>query len=364
MITKYMRKPLLLFIGVAILLLAAFFSFTHVSQLINPALKYSSTNTPNNVLLKENYEYAEAKRLTKAGEYRKAEEMYEAALLKAEDFVQTGQIKFGIAQTRDYQGDFVGAVRLFKELVDDTNNIPLLRAYAVQWMADINGTYLEPAVSQEIFSTSPYAEMVVPDDTSLTNRHLAEYASSIYPLGFTEMLVALWYAGELTASPNAPEAQSYISIINQKIENAEKDMERTKNDPAESGSIPDILQFEARVKGSLAIAGAGSGVDAEATFERAFTAMATYGMPPWYDEFARLRYAIFLMRMYGKGRTADIHAAIAPLYENPIYKDAPIMLYLKNLRSLDHPYTAQLGNLDAGFKKLLISLGWTVSDFK
>src|SRR3989344_3691575 len=335
----------------------------------DPASKYSSSNTPIDVLIEENADYARARTLVRAGNSAEAEKAYNAALITATDSVQQGQIKFGIAQTKDYQGDYVGAVRMFKELVDDTNNIPLLRAYAVQWMVDINNQGI-PAVTEEIFSTSPYSEMVVSGDVALTNRHLAEYGSAIYPLGLLEMYVAIWYAEKITETPPPPEASAYVTIIQQKIENAERDIERAKNDTGARASIPDILQYEARVKAGLAIAGASSGADAEEQFQRAFAAMATYGMQTWYDEFTRLNYAIFLMRMYGKERTADIHATLSPIHENPTYKTAPIVTYLKNIAAggpvdpKKKQYIGQLANYDAGFKTYLLSLGWKESDFK
>jgi len=363
------RKIMKTYLWIGAICLVAVAVFVVLFYRANPTSKYSSSNTPIDVLIEENADYARARTLARAGNSMEAEKAYNAALITATDSVQQGQIKFGIAQTKDYQGDFVGSVRLFKELVDDTNNIPLLRAYAVQWMVDINNNGV-PEVTKEVFSTSPYSEMVVEGDVALTNRHLAEYGSAIYPLGLLEMYVAIWYAEKITETPPPSEAPAYVTIIKKKIENAERDIERAKNDTGARASIPDILQYEARVKAGLAIAGAGSGADAEAQFQRAFAAMATYGMAPWYDEYTRLNYAIFLMRMYGQDRTADIHATIAPIYENPIYKTAPIVTYLKNIAAggpIDpnkKKYIGQLANYDAGFKTYLLSLGWKTSDLK
>src|SRR3989344_3595736 len=83
----------------------------------DPASKYSSSNTPIDVLIEENADYARARTLVRAGNSAEAEKAYNAALITATDSVQQGQIKFGIAQTKDYQGDYVGAVRMKKSLL-------------------------------------------------------------------------------------------------------------------------------------------------------------------------------------------------------------------------------------------------------
>ncbi|RJQ33588.1 tetratricopeptide repeat protein [Candidatus Parcubacteria bacterium] len=351
---------------IALVLFAAIFVWYSQGGI---ASKYSSTNTPGGVLTRENEAYARAQTLSRAGNHEEAIAAYNEALVQAADYVQEAQIRFNIAATKYRQGDAIGAVRDFKELAEDKNNIPVLRAYAVQWIADINNAG-NPEAAREVFSSSPYSEFVVPGDIALTNRKLAEYGSSIYPLGLLEMYIAIWYAEKLTETPPPQEAASYVPIIKQKMDNAEKDIERTKDDANGRGSTPHILQYEARVKAALAIAGAGSAQDAEYQFKRAFEAVAAYGLPAWYDDHPRLNYAIFLMRMYGNDRKSDIHATLSPIYENPVYKTAPIVSYLKNIAAggpIDpkkKQYIGQLANYDTGWKTYLISLGWKESDFK
>ena len=360
-----MKKGII--IGGLLLLVAVIAAVSHYGT--NLFSKYSTTNTPTDVLLKQNSDFARAKALSHAGNYQAAEDAYNEALKTSEDNIQKAQIQYNIAAQKDHQLDYVGAVTLFKQIADDTNNVPIMRANAVKAIADINNN-ADPSVAKVIFNSEPYTSMVVAGDAGLTNRHLAEYASSIYPLGLTEMYIAYWYAEHITASSTDPMNTSYVGIIQKKIKSAEADIERTKNDSGAMGGIPDIIQYEARVKGDLAIAGAGSASDAEDTFQRAFTAMTTYGMAPWYDEYTRMNYAIFLMRMFGKNRASDIHSTLSPIYTNPVYKNAPIVTTLKNIAAggpVDpnkKKYIGKLANYDSGWKTYLLSLGWTAADFK
>lgn len=362
---KIMRK----YVWIGALCLAAAVVVLVLFYRADPSSKYSASNTPIEVLSQENTDYARARELVTAGKHAEAEEAYNAALAHATDYVQRGQIRMGIAQQKYRQGDDLGAVRLFKELIADSNNIRFLRAYAAQWIAFINEK-ADPEITEEIFSTEPYVSMRVEGDVALANRHLAEYASSIYPLGLTEMYIATWYAEKLTETPPPPEALAYVDIVKRKIENAEKDIKRAENDPGGRPGIPDILQNEAWVKGDLAIAGAGSVADAEAQFQRAFAAMTAYGKPAEYDQYARLHYAIFLMRMYGKGKSAGIHSTLSPLYESDVYKSASLVSFLKNIGSggpvdpKKKKHIGQLANYDSGWKTYLLSLGWKESDFK
>jgi len=229
--------------------------------------------------------------------------------------------------------------------------------------------------TNEIFKDQPYTALYTASDVSQSYRNLFGYATSLYPLAYSELRIAFWYANQIVpASSNgvAPvtlspdQVSSYKNIIRQDIASADKDIARIQNDPNQNGIIPALIQREAVVAGKMQITGDDSFGDAETLFKEDLALYAST-TPPGSDGFTRYYYAAYLAHRYGKSRAADIENILAPLYTDAPYKGTPSAHEFGTERNNilgDKPNLQLLASIDPKFKTYLISLGWTATDFK
>jgi len=330
---------------------------------------YSSQNTVFSALTKSNPYFAQAQAAANAGNYQEAKTLYEEALGQAQDSTQQGQIAFKLALLEDYYGDPIKAVDMYEAIVANPEyaNYPIIKAYAVESMAELYFRTGNTAVTAEIFKDAPYSSFVVPGNISLTYLHFEEYAASFYPLGLVEVRIADWYAGNsnATSTPDGVPTSSYPAIMQHAITLANADIARTQSDPNAATLIPDILVGEEALYLRMYTDNLATAQQTEQACEAAMNIFVSDGLQ-YQDGFARYYYALFLSTQ-GPSREADLETTLAPLSTDYAgYKGAYIMSFLASgsTNTLGQKKNlVTLANEDPQFKTLLLSLGWTAKDF-
>lgn len=334
-------------------------------------LNRTPTLSPNQRLERTSSDYLEAKQYVAAQRYRDALNAYERALSDAKNAPDSAQIKFKIGAMHALLENRTEAVKVYKEIVRDPTAYPIVKAYAVLHTGLAYYMTLDPSLDNQIFEGEPFRHLRVPDDTQLSYRKLFEYGSSLYPLALTELYIAQWYAEEIGLAayikkPLPDELQSaYLTQIEGRLQNAERDIERTRNDANANALIPPALQVKANTLGLLWLAGLKSEQEVTSAYDQALQlySVLTY---PGQDGFTRLWYAMFLTQADAQKHARKISELINPISANPVYATAPIAKYLKALANVDGLTRAgviRLADNNLSFKRYLIANGWNEKDF-
>lgn len=336
-----------------------------------PAPLYSSTNTIFATLMRTNSDFAKAQDLRQSGDYIEALAAYQAALPNAADIFQKAIIDIHIALTTSLSGDPIEAIKLYKQIEANAAYMSITRAYAVMYMGRAYDITLDPAITTEIFKDEPYASFFVSGDTALSYRHLFEYSSSFYPLALSELRIARWYASRILTlyktSSSSPEIAVDKAIIDEKLKNADAEIERTQQYPNVNQLIPPALVQKAFVLSQLSSVGLESFTDAESAYKDALAAYAQFGLKKGSDAILRYHYAWFLLNTDREKRTADIEQLLKPIYTEPEYRESANNAFFKNAPEVSDVRKEKLQSLALlvpEFKAFLISLGWKAADFK
>lgn len=368
---KMNRDILIWFLGIlALLSIIGGAWYRYEKTPTTPASKYSDTNTPFVALMKTNADFLNAQNFMKAKNYPEAIASYQFALLSATDSIQKAQIEFKIAMATAAAGVPIAAIKIYKQLVADITNIPIMRAYAVQAIGMLYYAGLDDSITTEIFKEEPYKSFFVPGDTVLSYRQLFDYGSSFYPLAVPELYIADWYAMHITTlyktSSTSPEVTAAMAIIEQKFKNADVDIKRTQSNTNENQLIPLALLRKAVTTGKLSYLGLTSSTDAESAYKTALATYDGFGLPAGSDGYVRYYYALFLFTTYGNKRAADVETLLKPLYTDPGHDQYATVAFFKNARMRNDQIKKNFQNLarlDPGLKTYLISLGWKTTDF-
>lgn len=322
-------------------------------------------------LITTNESFAQGLQSAADGNYENAATSFNEALQEAKTTEQEGQILSRLATIKDLSGDHIGAITEFKKIAANAAYMPATRAYAVQYMGMMHhresDSKIDEALAQAIFKESPYEAMWVPGDEALSYRHLFEYASSIYPIAYSDIMIADWYAAQLAVSTSTPETEVYKKIVDAKLESAEHYIAKNEQEDYLPGTsmVPISLTRIAVVKRRLAQAGLVSPEVAVTAFERALDSYKKHGYLPGADGFARYYYASYLSTL-NPPRLPEIFNTLSPFFSNPSYLSSPIALYFKagRMNSQGQKDTLQtLARLDASFKEYLVKLDWSERDF-
>ncbi len=320
-----------------------------------------------------NGEFAQGEKSRLSGDYASAIPELTSALAQASTPVEEGMIKLRLALSEAGAGN-PDAIPLYETIAADTSYNSSIRAYAVEDMIIFlmtNGG--RQAYMQKACESAPYASMCVQGDVLLTYRNLAEYASSIYPIADSELLIAVLYADDVQTlkqakQPDTAKIQADVALINAKVASANADLlVIMKENSSYLSDVPYILLQETNVYGKLQLAGENSSVDPDVAYQAAIKAYSTYIPYAGSDGFARFHYATYLADKNSSSASKDIHAIISPLYLDPSYTNSSIKSYLANIRVSSADLKAgavNIARLDAGFKNYLGTLGWTDADFK
>lgn len=368
------------YIGVGVFLVAASLAFGTLwwiesHDVLDTATTYSEDRTTNSVLESENEPFAAAQQLARrssADTIDQRAELYRQAMRHATDATQEGHIQYKLANTYIQKRDFSTAILIFENIATTTAYSRFDRAYAIKMLGSMFYNYHDPDIKNLTFAAEPFASMAVAGDDLLTYRHLFEYCSSVYPLGYCEGRIADWYANQLVlfhadstaASPQA--ASQYARLIQEKLVNIDRDIARIKTDSNASADIPELLLRKAIILGKLAEIRQFDDKKAEQAFLDAQQLnLVTFATS---SPFIAYHYADFVNRVWGSTRAADIQNILSVIYDSPIDLNAPVMFFLRNERNNvtgTKPAIAHLATVDPRFKTFLEStLAWQESDFE
>lgn len=367
-------------IAIVVILGAIFYWHTvRLNTLRNVAKTNTVPASTYNDLLASNNQFSQAEATLNAipvgtADYQiaaSARKMYEEALKTATSTDQMALISYKIARAAEKSRDYTAAISMYKGIIQNQQYQPIVRSYAATHLAGVYYEFHDAKIKTLTFQDEPFASMYVATSTSLSYRHLFEYASSLYPIGLSESTLASLYAGDVvrlyaaSSSPSAQIVNVKMNLINQKFVSIDMDMIRMKADPNATFDIPETLQWEGLAKSQLSQLGKWPALDTEDTFKSAITMSAQQLGRPMTGSV--LYYAEFLANMYGNKRATDIQADLAYIYNGGYTKDDDIAIYLRNEESNYFNRKAsfvKLATIDPKFKAYLISLGWKTSDFQ
>ncbi len=335
---------------------------------------YSATNSPTEVLKKENPDFNKANFYRKQGKYSEALTSYKTALGGATDSVQEAQIKFNIGLMLEFSGQYVPAIQMFKEVAANPAYTNIIKAYSVQEMGRMYHTYYGSTkiITDEIFKDAPYKDFMVGDE-KLAYRKLFEYASSFYPIALTESFIANSYSGELfytlKGASTTPEGKTAIASASLALLKANQYMEQVKNDPTEAALFGEIYSREALVVGQLAASNVPgyTNEQAEALHKKALSYAGVNNVLP--GNFFVFKYALFLVMNFGQERAGDLQKLLAVFsVANSAQIDKNVVYFYKIARTNPVLTTSKealvrMGTIDPAFKAYLLTLGWVETDF-
>lgn len=324
-------------------------------------------------LLTRSSSFSEGEKSRLRGDYTSAVQQLTQALPFVSGSDEEGAVKLRIAIAKALSGD-KSAIPLYKEIAANAEYSSTVRAYAVQNLVVFlmsNGGKKE--FVQETVKDEPYKSLYDPEDLMVTYRHMSEYASSIYPVADSELLIAAMHASSLIKLKKAKNRDTAKiaharATVDQKLASAAKDLERIRSqDKNYQDTIPYVLLQRANVFARLETAKEKPKTNPEQAYKEALDAYAMYIQVPGADAFARYHYADYLARKYGVKAQAQIHSLTAPFYTDVAYTNNFIHSYLQNVKTSSKGLkksAIKIALADAAFKDHLITLGWEDSDFK
>ena len=350
-------------LGVLLLVLVSISGYTFYRIGVAPSQTSTEEMSPY-AQLEMDVTYARAEELLQEGDLDAARTLYLEVLKNVEGPEQEGQILYKIALT-ETRTDSESAVARLKSIATSDTYSNILRAYAVQRLG-LMFYYVDDRdrVVPLIFESEPYASFYQEEDILLSLRRVFDYASTFYPLAIAELRSAAWYANEIRYVDVAERAvlvEQYLPIIEEKLTNADRDVERTINLNNPRTLIPEALYLKAVVIARLDIAGLA--FDGEQAFRETLEYVSVDGTPE--DEaFTRYGYATYLLASTPTPED-EVKDLLQSVIENPDAYPA-LMRMLVNERGDalgQKKGLVQVANFWEEFKILLISLGWSEDEF-
>ena len=290
------------------------------------------------------------------------------ALEKAEGFKEEGQLKYKIAISQSEGSSPIEGVRLLKEVAANTAYTRTIRAYSVQYLGHLLYAINTKEINDEVFKDEPYKSFLSEsgNDSSVARRKLYEYASSLYPLGIPELRIARWYSEEILrlqksdGAENKEKVEGMKSIIQQKLASSDTYLASIVNDEQARSYVAEVLYRKANVQGDLYLAGDKDFGDPEETYEKSLT-VATATNKVGSESSAKVYYAMYLAKMYGKERSEDIKSLLKDFYEGSRYSKTNTVKFIRgekdNRIGLRKSFLL-LAEIDAKFHDFLLSLDW------
>ena len=362
------------FIGVIVILLCIvlFFVYRGVLKKKEDSLLSTPENPAHEILSKNSQSFIEAEAAKQNKQYGVAREEYKQALGDAHDNVQKGLLDYLIGITYDMEGNSVETVRSLKDIASNPNPeyTSEVRAYALQYIGEIYFRYgANPEIIQTTFEGEPYSTFFVKDNPYLSYIHLFEYASEFKPLAVLELRIAEYYARQLGTVNTSPEqgkkaqAETYRSIIREKINNAERDFQANADHPLKAGFAPKILMRKGSLLSRLYNINETSFGDPEPAFQKSLELHRLKSNNS--DGYALYYYALFLAK-HAPDRQADIEKLLKNFTDTDRYSGTDVLKFFANEKKDvlgQKKNLALLGEKFPPFRMLLTKLGWEEKDF-
>jgi hypothetical protein len=353
------------------ILVIAFFQFAQVTPFlsrdgvpnVSEDVSGNDREDQDRLVLYRDSTFQQAESLLLSGENEAAAELYKELLDTTTTTYGVGRLRYrlALAQTNI---DPESAIRNLHLVVADPQVNNLQRSYAAQRLGLMFYRNSDDRLLALIFSEPPFKSFYAEGDKFLALRRLFEFASTIsHPLALSELRAANLYLKELEEVRGTPKydelVNQYIPIVQQKLNNADVDIERTRTTDAES-LIPEALFLRATVYSRLQRLG--YNYDYDAAFKEAITAGMVKGGQT--DGQARVGYAM-AMHQSGADRMADIKVVLAPVINDiDLYTGWKRAFTNERANVLDlKAILVGIANGYPEFKDLLLSLGWQEADF-
>ena len=316
------------------------------------------------------------------GDIDKAIEEFNKVLFQPQSKDVEALAKFYLAYSH-IQKSFTKSVGYFKEIASDPSHSNLMRAEAVENMAELYSLAgCSPERAKVIFKGEPYSSFLVEDpDLTICARYrqsinkLYEYALTIYPLFISEYRLSEWNAFVIL---NSRSKKTKLEKTEAEHLAAAKEHLRLGDDNSARYIASDIPDGDLRVAHYLKgnILGFLYAIEKKSEYlplaESEFQQALNYG-GSGESVFAEVRsarprfyYAMFLGQAYGKARAEDIEALLKPLAEliaTPDFKHNRFYAYLNNLSdrdNYDRKRVLDLAKIYPDFGKALKTIGWKI----
>jgi hypothetical protein len=370
---KNFRGPIIILLAVATILgtgLYIYSTFTLVEEKKVEEIPQKREGPFYAELLKKNEKFAQGESLFKSGNYTEAIARYEESLENVEGYKEEGQIKYKIGLAYLNGDKPMEAIAVLKEVAKNKNYTERIRAYAVQSLGNMLYSFNTQEVRNEVFKGNPYKKFLekAKGNQAIAERKLFEYASSLYPLGVSEMRIAKWHSSKvvrLVATGNDDEEtkqkiEDAKSIIREKIKNTDAYLVEIVNDEQERVYLAEVWRRKATVLGDLFYAGDTTFPNPEGAYKTAlqFAIFSVGG-----EASAKYSYALFLAKMYGEERASDIQGLLSDFYNTNKYSKTGMVRMIRNEKdglSGNKESILLLAKIDTRFSEYLKTLGWEI----
>lgn len=278
-------------------------------------------------------------------------------------------------------GEKLEAVRKLKDIANNANLAPWVRAAALNGMLNAYYYDRDPSVVKEIFNSEPYNSFLVNGDVELAIRKLAEYSDNISPTAFAKLRIAFWYADELIDNKKLSQQMKkeygakIISLIKEGDVLFGDEMRRNMHIGYVSRAL--FWHFRALALSALEVADLSS-ADL-GNFEESFNVALKFDIPERgesnnymaeFSAYVHFYYAAFLYEIFGDTRLADIRMHAEKVLQVissakdpqvvPFYKFFMQIEKGKPVAERDHNYDffANLAVVSPEFSEFLSNDGW------
>ncbi len=363
-----MAKYVALFLVVILIGAGGFVLLIRHQATTKPPIVANQTNTDK--LQQTNADFNSGLTYQINGNYDLAIPYYQKALAQEASSTLSAQVEMYLGVSYQHTGDYNDAINLFKQMDAQWTNWPLMRAYAVEELA--NTYYYDVAnqnITTQIFSTAPYSSFGPSSTTTVDEayRNLFAYAANIYPLGIPETRVGEWYAYNLFKTlheaTTSPAGIKDLAMINSTLQYTDLDTQRIKSDPTSETDLPEILGREGVIKAYLTRMGINEALSAKENFQEASGYESASGEEPGVVEF----YRAVGYYLIDPTDTTDIDSALSVFVPANSSKILPYVNYEFQAGETQlqptHDWCVGLASVDPAFKEYLVSLGWQESNF-
>lgn len=305
-------------------------------------------------------------------DYDGALKKYEEAFRVVKNQDGRAQIRYEIALIENEAGDPIEAIQILKEVAVMPDISNLIRASAIDQMVQIFYSRGDERIFQEIFSGDLFKDFLSSTGskrTSLVN--LLEFGSSFYPLAWSQLEIADWYATGLLLRKTDPQNEfapqppyrysedELKSIIKEKIKNADQDIERLQEVYTSDSRLVGFTYRKAIIASKLERIGDPFLGNAEALFKKALEESRIMGVPIT-EAFILYGFAVHLAQTEPE-RSSDIKSLLANFYNSNKFTSSPFFEFLKNEKANvlnNRDVIELLAQIDPQFKSFLSQLGW------
>lgn len=365
-----MKKILVTILVILLVLIAGMAAVAWWFYLGNsPANRSASVEMVYQSAVSQNASFASGAQLLNANRYTEAVPALEQALSAAKGAEEKTLISFYLSAAYRSSGNYAAAINTLQGVLSTRDIAPAVQALAVEEMATIYSTHTSSSTRTALFDNSLYRSFIA-TSTNQTVRRIYQYATSLYPLPYSNYAIARSYANSVIAIVNDDQGgqEALISELMLRLKAAITAGDAATTDTIDTFTYPsyraNALLERAIVLGKLEQLKDTSLGDASEAYRKALDLYARVGES---DAVARLKFAHYLATRYGSSKAAEISSVLAPLYEVP-QEQQRLRLFFARFGDATEGQTKSdlvlLAKLDPAFKTYLLSLGWAQADFK